>query len=140
MSYRTETIREVAVEGVPCGWTYGRGGCKGDHGKPSVAVHVLLKNLPVAPKDTPLCAYHSPFDVEVETMIVHKIPATAAEAKALATTLVGRTVTLRLFVPDGPERTAVLRSFDRRSGAGLAGNCETIRIPFRDIVGITTEG
>jgi hypothetical protein len=65
MSYRTETIREVAVEGVPCGWTYGRGGCKGDHGKPSVAVHVLLKSLPVAPKDTPLCAYHSPFDVEV---------------------------------------------------------------------------
>lgn len=63
MSYRTETIREVAVEGVPCGWTHGRSTCQS--GKP--AVHVLLKGLPVAPQGTALCAYHSPFDVEQKT-------------------------------------------------------------------------
>jgi len=62
MSYREEAVRDILVDDVPCGWTYGRYGCKGDNGKPSVAVHVLLKDLPVGVAGTPLCGYHSPFD------------------------------------------------------------------------------
>jgi hypothetical protein len=65
MSYRAETIRDIAVEGVPCGWTHRGSVCRS--GKP--AVHVLLKSLPVAPRGTALCAYHSPFDTQEPVMI-----------------------------------------------------------------------
>lgn len=44
----------VAPTGTPCGVL-----CF--HKRP--AVHVLTESLPVAPAGTPLCAYHSPFDI-----------------------------------------------------------------------------
>lgn len=80
MSYRADSIK-AAPKGTLCGWTYGKGRystCMGDHGKPSLAVHILLKSLPVAPAGTALCGYHSPFDVlfsyEGETYLKHSGP------------------------------------------------------------------
>lgn len=62
MSLKTEYVRDVLVDAVPCGFTYQGRGCEGNDGAPSAAVHVLLKQLPVALAETPLCGYHSPFD------------------------------------------------------------------------------
>ncbi len=60
-----------APQGSTCGFSYMNGGrpsCKGGKSAtggfaPAPAVHVLTKDLPVAPAGTPLCAYHSPYDV-----------------------------------------------------------------------------
>jgi hypothetical protein len=65
MSYRAESIK-AAPKDTLCAWTNGKGRystCKGDHGKPSPAIHILLKSLPVGSAGTALCGYHSPFDV-----------------------------------------------------------------------------
>lgn len=66
-AYRASTIT-AAPSGTLCGFTFSNGGrpsCKGTDGAPSAAVHTLLRDLPVAKAGTPLCGYHSPFDVQV---------------------------------------------------------------------------
>jgi hypothetical protein len=47
---------------TPCGWGGHYQRCA-TVGTPTVAVHVLRIDLPVAPTGTHLCAYHSPWDV-----------------------------------------------------------------------------
>lgn len=80
MSYRADNIK-AAPRGTLCEWAAGStrySGCRGNNGKPSLAVHILLKGLPVAPAGTALCGYHSPFDVlfsyEGETYLKHSGP------------------------------------------------------------------
>jgi len=75
-----ERMVTLAPKGTPCGWTtYGETGtrltCAGGNRDarahvldsktsiPAMAVHILTETLPVAPKGTALCAYHSPWDV-----------------------------------------------------------------------------
>ena len=59
--------RYIPSDGMtPCQFRFisfkGRGTCA-SVGTPTVAVHVLMRSLPVAPAGTHLCAYHSPYDV-----------------------------------------------------------------------------
>lgn len=59
-TYRDDTITDAQPD-TPCGWKFGDFlTCQS--GMP--AVHVLKKDLPVAPKGTALCSYHSPFEVK----------------------------------------------------------------------------
>lgn len=59
-----------ATPGTLCGFFHSYGpnsrsgyGCMGGKSGPAEAVHVLTTSLPIAPAGTPLCGYHSPYDV-----------------------------------------------------------------------------
>lgn len=59
------SVRHVvnATPGTLCGFSYYGRKCAGDKGHPSAAVHVLTRDLPAGKSGTPLCGYHSPYDV-----------------------------------------------------------------------------
>lgn len=64
-------VRHVvnATPGTLCGFSYYGRGCKGGMSKidtghgPADAVHVLTMDLPAGKAGTPLCGFHSPYDV-----------------------------------------------------------------------------
>jgi hypothetical protein len=112
------TVRNVAVENVPCGIA----GC--GSGKP--AVHVLLKSLPIAPLGTPLCRGHSPFDIEDVTddetlTITNKLMEEYSETEAVRVT----------YIYDGE-----FYFFDGQISVG-PGKCDPT--PGRELIGYVLE-
>ncbi len=63
MPNRAPRLVTPAPANTVCRFNYYGRGCQGAHPGPSMAVHVLTADMPAGKAGTPLCGYHSPYDV-----------------------------------------------------------------------------